>query len=146
MKKRGKIFFIGKKADVTHELYFVTAQVSIAMFILWVLLSYVDSIKEDTLFEKIYLSKDIALIADMIYAAPGSVLYEYSNEKADLSKYSFNFESQKLSVQEIKEGEELSIEHPYAQDLNYNTKNLKLSGEPKFVIFKSDKEFGTEKS
>ena len=146
MKKRGKFLFTGKKADVTHELYFIIAQVSIALFILWVLLAYVDSIKEDTLFEKIYLSKDLALITNTIYAAPGNVFYEYSNEKANLSKYSFNFESQKVSVQEIKKGEVLSIEHPYSQDLNYNTKNLKLSSEQKFVISKSGEGFGIEKS
>jgi len=146
MKKRGKRISFSKKADVTHEVYFTIIQVLIALFILFTLLRYVDSIGDDSLFEKIHLSKDLALVTNIIYAAPGDVLYTYSNEKIDLSKYAFNLENQKVTVNGINEGEELSKSHAYGEDLNYASKNLKLSNEEDFVISNINDEFSLEYS
>ena len=145
MKKRGKVFPIGKKADTTHELYFAIIQVLIALFVLGVMLAYVDSIKDDSSFEKVYLSKDFALLVNVVYAAPGEVFYQYYSENIDLSKYFFNLKNQKASVEEAKEGEILSGQHPYGEDLSYSVKNPTVSGKKQFTIFKTDKEFGLDK-
>lgn len=112
MKKRG---VLDKRGDINEYLLFTIGEVVFVVLIFWALLSYVDSIEEDTLIEKNYLARDLALIIDTIYAAPGNLYYFYSFEKINLTKFTFGFNKQRAIVVE-KEGSQ-QIKFPYADDL-----------------------------
>ena len=75
-KKRG----FGKKAQIEHEFYYIIAQMLLIVLIALSLFSFVGNVLENTLYEKNYLSKDIALIVDTIYSAPGDISYIYSGD------------------------------------------------------------------
>ena len=138
MKKRGKKLLFSKKADVTVELLFVLIQLILALAIYAALQNYVKSVEDDTLYEKYYLSKDLALFLNTLYASPGEVHYEYSNEELDLSRFIFDFKNQKVVVKEIAE-EAIPIEHPYGEDKNLEWKSEDISQSDKIVFVKTDK-------
>lgn len=116
MKKRGINRISLYKKSQTREIYHILIQVSIAIAIFWILQSYINSVEEDTMFEKSYLSKDLALLTEAIYSAPGNVEYNYSNDKADLSRYSLNFGEQRITILETGEQKEIKSFFPYGED------------------------------
>ena len=119
MKKRGKAKnFLNRKAQ-TNPVYHILFQILIAVTVYWILQSYIDSVANDTLFEKSYLSKDLALLTDTIYSSQGEVNYLYTNDKAELNKFEFDFSKQKISVSEIEAKEKLKAEYPYGEDLKF---------------------------
>ena len=137
MKKRGKALFF-KKADVTVELLFVLIQLILALAIYAALQNYVNSVEDDTLYEKIYLSKDLALFLNTLYAGPGEVNYVYSNEKLDLSRFIFDFKNQKVVVKETAE-KAIPIKHPYGEDKNLEWMSEGVSNSDKIIFVKTDK-------
>ena len=126
MKKRGKNKnFLNKKAQ-TNELYLILFQIIIAVTVYWILQSYIDSVAEDTLFEKSYLSKDLALLTNTIYSSPGEINYLYINDKVELNKFEFDFNNQKVMISEIEAEEKLELEYPYGEDLKFIYSGQKL--------------------
>jgi len=123
MKKRGSSNFLNKKAQI-NQVYHILFQILIAIIVYWTLQHYIDSVAKDTLFEKSYLSKDLALLTDAIYSGPGEIRYLYTNERAELNKFEFDFNKQKVSVREIGVKEEIPLAFPYGEDLN-----LQFSGQ-----------------
>jgi len=116
---------LNKKAQ-TNEVYHILIQILIAITIYWILQSYIDSVAKDTLFEKSYLSKDLALLIDTIYGGPGEIKYLYFNDKAGLNKFEFDFSSQKVKVDEVDSKEKLTVEHPYGEDLSLHIIGQKI--------------------
>lgn len=146
MKKRGKTLLFSKRADVTVELLFVLIQLILALSIYIALQNYVNSVEDDTLYEKFYLSKDLALFLNTLYASPGEVNYEYSNEKLDISRFIFDFKTQKVVVKEVTKpivegisNKPIPIEHPYGEDKNLEWKSEDISQSDKMVFVKTDK-------
>ena len=109
--------FLSKKAQI-NLVYHILIQVLIAITIYWILQSYIDSVAQDTLFEKSYLSKDIALLIDAIYSGNGEIRYIYTNDKVNLNKFEFDFSDQKVKVNEIEHTAKLTTEQPYGEDLS----------------------------
>ncbi|HLG24722.1 MAG TPA: SGNH/GDSL hydrolase family protein [Candidatus Nanoarchaeia archaeon] len=88
MKKR---FFEANKSgqiSIRQVLEHIT-KIGIAAFVLFLLLSYVSSIERSTEFEKLFLSRDIAMFSNSAYAIPGDLEYKYLLEKLDFPKFSF---------------------------------------------------------
>ena len=90
MKKKSRIQFPSKKAEL-NEIYHVLIQIIIALAIYAALQSYIDSVAEDTLFEKYYLGEDLRLFANTFYGSPGTMDYVYSNDIVKLEKFEFEY-------------------------------------------------------
>src|SRR3989338_5653397 len=99
MIKRAPKLFSHKKAD-TNAIYLILIQILIALAVYVALQHYIDSVAKDTLFEKYYLSNDISLLIETIYAGPGDIIYSYSNDKVAMDKFSFDFRQQRANVVE----------------------------------------------
>lgn len=138
MKKRGKSFFNPKKAAITNQLIFILIQVSMAIVIFWSLVTWEKSVADNTIYEKIYLSKDVALVLNTIYSSPGDIYYVYSNENSELSIFNFEFKDQKLYVGEDKKGE-IPAEHPFADNINI-TREYKDVKNKDIVIFSKNQD------
>jgi hypothetical protein len=91
----------------------------------------INDIKNDTLFEKQFLARDIALATETISSLPGDTYYTYDT-KADLSKYEYVFSG---SVKIFKTGESLEVTYPYYYD-RHLAANLNTMKSPKKIIIK----------
>ena len=139
MKKRRKYqkFFLSKKSQ-TNEIYHTLIQILIAVAVYWILQSYIDSISKDTLFEKAYLSKDIALLTDTIYGSPGDVNYNYINDQVRLNRFEFIFNNQKVGVSEIENKGKIIVEQPYGEDLTYPHSGQDISSSDHITFSKTN--------
>ncbi len=134
MKKRASKLFLGRKAD-TNAIYQVLIQILIALAVYITLQLYIDSVAKDTLFEKYYLSNDLSLLAETIYAGQGDLRYYYSNDKVKMDKFSFDFRQQKVNVVE-NEGN-LPIPQPYGEDTKLPYSGLQIKGKNEIILTKT---------
>lgn len=138
MQKRG--FFSNNKGTlVTRQMLIHLGMIGLLVLIYFFLDAYVDSIRQDTQFEQLFLSRDIALLMNSLYSAPGNVEYTYSFENLDLSKY--NFELKELSSSDDKpivevKGHELKKTYPYATNSLYKG-TYRVSGAKEIKFSKS---------
>jgi hypothetical protein len=91
----------------------------------------INDIKNDTLFEKQFLARDIALTTETISSLPGDVYYEYVTN-ADLSRYEYVFSG---SVKIFRTGESLEVTYPYYYDTHLSA-NLNTMKNPKKIMFR----------
>ena len=92
MQKKG--LFLNKKSQlITRQNIIHLGMIGAAVLVLVLSLRYVKSIEKDTEFQKIFLSRDIALLTNTLYTPSGDLEYTYSFDKLDLSKFKLEFKS-----------------------------------------------------
>jgi hypothetical protein len=91
----------------------------------------INDIKNDTLFEKQFLARDIALTTETISNLPGDTLYTYQTN-ADLSKHEYVLSG---TVKVFKSGESLEVTYPYYYDSHLST-NMNPLKSPKKIMFR----------
>lgn len=140
MKKRGCFRYKKAQADVNEEVLFFLGEIFLIGVTLLILLAWVNSIRDNTLFEKNYLARDTALLIDSIYSAPGNVNFVYSFDTVELSKFKFGFRQQRANVVE-EQGEQI-IKFPYADDLiSFSPLNLININAEELTFIKTGNEF-----
>jgi N-acetylmuramoyl-L-alanine amidase len=133
MQKRG----LGRRANVdpTHHIYLTLFELILVALVLLALLSYVKSIEKNTILQKSYLSKDLALLTSTIYASPGNVNYVYVHPKIDLTQFKLVFDSSQVTVAESSTTSvSTPIYYPYALDQNLKFQRAELD-KPYAVLF-----------
>ncbi len=129
--------FLCRKSQ-TNEVYHVLIQVAIALAVYLTMQAYIDSVSKNTLFEKVYLSKDSGMLMDTIYGSPGEVTYEYKNDLVGLNRFKFNFKNQRASIDETESKSKLTAEQPYGEDINAPYSGNDISGSD-YIIFSKTK-------
>ena len=94
-RKRGSIAIVNCKNGISHDLFFNVFEYMIAFVVLVALLQFVNGIIEQTIFEKNYLARDIALLVNTLSAAPGNIIYTYNE---DTSKFLLEFNENAIIV------------------------------------------------
>lgn len=134
MGKRGKILSFFKKGQVESELFFIIIEIILVLGIAITFFSFVNSIAKNTMIEKNYFSRDLALLIDVIYSSPGDIYYNYFHEEDDvMNKFNFLFDEQKVEVSEAEiEQKPLPVSYPYADSLIFGKKVEKIE-EPRII-------------
>jgi hypothetical protein len=125
-KKIGARLFNNKKG-ISHDLFFNVFELILAAIVIIALLQFVNDVAEQTIFAKNYFARDISILVNALYAAPGDVDYIYNE---DTSKFIFDFNSNRLTVYEEKDPEDnRNIFYFYAENKNYPFQDTALSHE-----------------
>jgi hypothetical protein len=102
--KRGKILFFNDKKGLSHTIFFNVFELILAFIVALALFNFITDIAEQTIFEKNYLVRDLSLLINTLYAAPGEVVYNYTE---DVSKFTLDFTVSKITIyQKGREDEE----------------------------------------
>jgi len=140
MRKRG----LGKRAtsDVSHHVYLTVFELILISVIFLSLMSYVKSLEKNSLFERSYLSKDLALLTSTIMASPAKVDYVYTHPKIVLSSYDYFFGDKIVKVTG-KSGS--PIYYPYADDSNlvFNSASLLAPYAIRFGLIQNNLQIGS---
>jgi len=117
-KKRGSKAFLNSRKAVEHELFFNIFELVLVVIVAFALFNFVKSIEKDTLFQKTYLARDVALVVNTLYAAPGDVSYTYVENGHD-NTYNIDFAENTVSVSsaEDKDGSVVPFYH-FDEDKN----------------------------
>ena len=99
--------------------------------------AYIDSVSKDTLFEKVYLSKDSGLLMDTVYGSPGELTYEYKNDLVGLNRFKFSFKNQRASIDEAESKSKLTAGQPYGEDTNAPYSGNDISSSDNIVFSKT---------
>lgn len=99
MVKRGFFLFRKNRSGAVVNLVLMRLfYVLLGTFVGLSLLGVINSYKNNTAFEKSYLSKDISFLANVIYFASGDLEFEYNQDKIDLDNFIFDFKDGIISV------------------------------------------------
>jgi len=101
-----------KKSQIS--IYWVLIEVVIAVMIVSAYAWYVDSVRTNTLPQKKFLARDIALVSNAIYSAPGSLYYWYEPPQIQailLQKFDYTLKDQKAIIKE----KSLETRYPYGE-------------------------------
>lgn len=130
ISKKRNLFFYGKKG-LTYEQFFNVLELVLAIIIILALFFFVSDVAKKTIFEKNYMARDLAILLNTFYAAPGEVTYNYYE---NLKDFTFNFGDNKVEVSG-KEDKGTNIFYPFAKNkevqfqeniLNYENENVNI--------------------
>ena len=131
MSKRGYIWSSKRSTLVTAETLLAFFGMVLVVATYLILVSQVNGIKNDTTFEQLFLSRDLALLIDALQASPGDVSYQYSSDI--VWKFDFIFRDKEVKLN--FEGVEKS--YPYSEGQYSRLEGTKISA-PKALIFENN--------
>ena len=84
----------GRRAEANEEIMWLIGETLLVLVFAAAVFYWLISLQNDTLLEKNYLSRDLGLLIDSVYASPGNVEYEYSTNVVNITKFNFFFKDQ----------------------------------------------------
>ncbi len=105
MKKRGQILS-----------YHALIELALLVFITAAFFYFHKTVQDNTVFEKSYVSRDIALLLETVQSVPGDVTIYYSQPQFDVGKYNYDFSDNLIQIYE--ENILTSMYYPYFLDLS----------------------------
>jgi len=124
--------FLSKKGQEETEMTIIPTFALVIVFgVIFIgLISFVDDIRDNSLFEKMFLARDLAILIDTLYVAPGSVDVNYLK---DTFWFSYHFAPGKVEVYDETDGIDLRREtYFFVEDNNifFEEKELSYEEEP----------------
>ncbi len=102
-----------KKADVAVTVYFRIFEILLLVVVIGIISTQVGNVKDSGVYQKKFLSRDLAMIMDSMANARGNLVYYYSPLLiTKLQDFEIDFSSNAVIVDEES--------WPYAANLNYN--------------------------
>ncbi|MAE42770.1 hypothetical protein CMO93_03290 [Candidatus Woesearchaeota archaeon] len=129
MKNPNRIF--KNKRGVEQEVYFVIIESVLVLVVIIAMLQWVSSIAKDEDFEKLILSRDIALTMNTLQNIPGDIYYNYSATNIELQKFNYKFKDNLISI--LDPGKPLKISYPFSRNLLISS-NIPITIEKKDSI------------
>jgi hypothetical protein len=123
---------LGKKSQ--HEIMFIVFQLLMIAAVFASLMFFVSSLKNQTFFRKLAISRDLALLTNILYAAPGNIDYTYHAANLNLSEFEYSFEDQLVKV--IEAGRETA--YPYGDDSLFRLISARIREPERFYFQNND--------
>ena len=134
-----------KKASVEEQVFLTLTELVLVASVSLILWNHVGSFKDNTLLDARYISRDLALVLNTIYAAPGNIYYNYDYDLRSLDNFDFFFADNEentgnvvgvansKNTDEEKKTKDFLVQYPYGGgDL---LKNLHILRSPDEVFF-----------
>ena len=112
MKNHAKFF--KNKRGIEQEVYFTILESVLVIVVIIAMLQWVNSIAKDESFEKMALSRDLALTINTIQYSDGDLEYWYYNQNIDMAKFNYRFEDN--SVQILDPEKPLVTSYPFSMN------------------------------
>jgi hypothetical protein len=108
----------GKRGDATSFTIVLVIEIVLIIFITMAFFTFINDVRDDTLFAKSHASRDIALLMETAQALPGNVEVYYSERKFDVHDFNYRFDQ---NLVRIYEGGNpgYSISYPYFVDTRW---------------------------
>lgn len=110
------MFRRGRKGDTDSAMFIIIFDLMMLGFLLLGLLTYVNSIEDNTHFDKKFISRDVALLVDTIYASPNDISCQYDSAQRPISDFDISFDNKRAIVTETGNPDALKLYYPFAAD------------------------------
>ncbi len=101
-----------KKADVSVAVYFRIFEILLLVIVIGIVAAEVNNIRGSGLYQKKFLSRDLALMMDSLTNSRGSLIYNYNPRLVTLEKFEISFTNNAVTVDDES--------WPYAVNGNYD--------------------------
>lgn len=129
-----------KRGQGVTTIGWVLIELVLLAFLFVALFNYVGDVQDYEFFEKSYITKDLALLANTIQSIPGDVTFYYQQDKFPLWEYDFSFDNNEMAISEP--GDLLyRVSYPYYLSTAYHTTLTPLLTPLQFVFVKEDSWF-----
>ena len=132
-KKRDAFLIFQNKRGFTHEIFFHVFELVMAAIVLVALFYFINDIANQTIFERNFMARDLTLLLNTLYSAPGDVSYEY---KASLADLNFDFAKNKVEISNIQGKESTKAFYPFAKNKNMQFQDRELVYNKEYVRIK----------
>lgn len=141
-KKRG--FSRGKRGEIPHDLFFNIFEAIIAVMVVFALINFYTGVRDQTIFEKNYISRDISTLLNVVSGAPGTVEYVYDEE---IDKFAISLENSRVSATIKSKTKDTPAFYLYGKNnrLQQPNNKLDLSKEEAILITKSNDKLSISK-
>ena len=144
--KKGGMRLIFNNRKGIHLEFFTVFELVLAAIVIISLIMFVEDVVRQTIFEKNFLARDIAILVNTLYASPGAVAYDYGEE---IDEFVLWFEDNRISVYGKKEKrEDVSTFYLFADRKNmpFPPKTINERAEKtKIGFFKSEHDINADK-
>ncbi len=112
------------KKGMTNETFMLILDVAVAFFFFMAIFGFVRSVKDNTIFEKNYLTRDISLMIETVIASPHLLNYEYPE---NITNFTIGISENTVRVWDL--GEEATVPNRYwyaieiDNDIEYGPEN-----------------------
>jgi hypothetical protein len=118
----------------TEPILWVIIEAAVITLATIILFNYLNSVKEDRVFEKQFLARDTALLASTVGTVPGDVVFTYTHSQMPISDYWFKHEKGSAMVGKSKEDQ--SSDYPFCYDRSLSLEAGKIDGSNQIVYAK----------
>jgi len=127
----------GKKGDMEQTIYFVIFEIILVAITAIALFNYTNNLAKSTSFEREAMSRDLALLIDTIYMAPGNLHYTYDN---NYTTFDFRVIFGNSIVEVSEEGKPITPFFYYGANPNIKMDAYQQTSKDVFSFSKSDNE------
>lgn len=127
-----------KKSQVAVTIYFRIFEILLLLMVVSMVFVEIKNIDDSGIYQKKFLSRDIALLLDSLTNARGNVFYAYDTPEATLARFEYDFSNGRVTV----DGESWA----YAKNNNYEYVFTKIK-KPKWLLLqKQGKQVSIQKA
>jgi N-acetylmuramoyl-L-alanine amidase len=101
-----------KKADVSVAVYFRIFEILLLVIVIGIVSAEVNNIRDSGIYQKKFLSRDLALMMDSLTNARGNIIYRYMPRLVTLERFEISFTNNAVTVDDES--------WPYAMNGNYD--------------------------
>jgi hypothetical protein len=134
----GPFPLLRSKQGLSKKVLLILGELLIVLAIYAIIQGYITSVKENTLFERYYLSRDLAFLTQTIEASPGQVRYSYENGNLDMAKFAIEFKDGAVSIRERNQPAGSATVIPYAEDTSITLKGGRPQGKGITFIYSKE--------
>lgn len=103
-----KLFHHAKRGQ--EHLYFVLFEIILIVLVTSIIFNKINDIRKDQIFQKKFLARDLALVKNVEYAAPGVLAYAYGKQAEQFPQFEITFADNAVSFS--------GTPYPYAANTN----------------------------
>jgi len=135
---------LGKRGGIIDSIYFVIFETLLVVAIGIFMMIYVIATADNTLFEKQVISRDLALLTNVIEASPGNIVYTYTQLPEE---FSAQFIQAGVIIRDLGEEEDpIPIGYAYILDTNHKLIGINRTFANEAIILQKQEnlEIGTD--
>jgi len=138
MKGKKKLSISGFKCKrgMTHESFFNIFDILMVATVIVAILLFINDVVQQTIFEKNYMARDMSILINTLYAAPGEVVYNYNE---NVQGFIFDIADNNVNVYRKQDKDTLNVFYPFAKNNNIPIQDKTLSYEKERVKIKFHK-------
>jgi hypothetical protein len=126
------MIFRNNRAEMTERMYFVLFEILLVVLVAGIIFAKIEDVRTNQLFQKKFLARDLALVKNVEYSAPGVLVYAYGKTNPVFSLFEVALQEGTVTVGQTP--------YPFAADANAKFSSVPVAGTKGIALVRSEGE------